>query len=129
MVDLLVYTLVSVGIFFLFIAAIGVVRMPDLYNRMHATSKAGTLGVGLILVAVAVFYQELSVAARALSALAFIILTAPVAAHALGRAAYLSGVKPCRDTYIDELAGHYQKNHKLESVEKPAPKSPSESNP
>ncbi|AWR85899.1 monovalent cation/H(+) antiporter subunit G [Meiothermus taiwanensis] len=117
MLEWLVYILVLVGVFFLFIAAIGVVRMPDLYNRMHATSKAGTLGVGLILVAVAVFYQELSVAARALSTLAFIVLTAPVAAHALGRAAYLSGVKPCEDTYIDELAGHYQANHKLESVD------------
>ncbi|MGK0618812.1 monovalent cation/H(+) antiporter subunit G [Meiothermus cerbereus] len=119
----LVYMLVLGGVFFLFIAAIGVVRMPDLYNRMHATSKAGTLGVGLILVAVAVFYQELSVAARALSALAFIILTAPVAAHALGRAAYLAGVKPCEDTYVDELAGHYQANHRLEPAEKPRPES------
>lgn len=117
MLEWLVYILVLGGVFFLFIAAIGVVRMPDLYNRMHATSKAGTLGVGLILVAVAVFYQELSVATRALSALAFIVLTAPVAAHALGRAAYLSGVKPCEDTYVDELAGHYQANHRLESVE------------
>ena len=119
----LVYVLVLGGVFFLFIAAIGVVRMPDLYNRMHATSKAGTLGVGLILLAVAVFYQELSVAARALSALAFIILTAPVAAHALGRAAYLAGVKPCEETYTDELAGHYRANHRLESVEKKSPES------
>ena len=119
----LVYILVLGGVFFLFIAAIGVARMPDLYNRMHATSKAGTLGVGLILLAVAVFYQELSVAARALSALAFIILTAPVAAHALGRAAYLAGVKPCKDTYIDELAGHYRANHQLDSVEKAGPES------
>lgn len=117
MLEWLVYILVLGGVFFLFVAAIGVVRMPDLYNRMHATSKAGTLGVGLILVAVAVFYQELSVAARALSTLAFIVLTAPVAAHALGRAAYLSGVKPCEDTYVDELAGHYQANHRLDSVE------------
>jgi multicomponent Na+:H+ antiporter subunit G len=119
----LVYILVLGGVFFLFIAAIGVARMPDLYNRMHATSKAGTLGVGLILLAVAVFYQELSVAARALSALAFIILTAPVAAHALGRAAYLAGVKPCEETYMDELAGHYRANHRLESVEKKSPES------
>ncbi|WP_027881963.1 monovalent cation/H(+) antiporter subunit G [Meiothermus rufus] len=115
MLDWLVYLLVSGGVFFLFVAAVGVVRMPDLYNRMHATSKAGTLGVGLILLAVAVFYQELSVAARALSGLAFIILTAPVAAHALGRAAYLSGVKPSEETYVDELAGHYRVNHQLES--------------
>ncbi|WP_337867445.1 monovalent cation/H(+) antiporter subunit G [Meiothermus sp.] len=129
MLDLVVYALVSVGIFFLFIAAIGVVRMPDLYNRMHATSKAGTLGVGLILVAVAVFYQDLSIATRALSALAFVILTAPVAAHALGRAAYLSGVKPCDTTFVDELAGHYQANHKLESVEETLPASNPESNP
>ena len=117
------YILVLGGVFFLFIAAIGVARLPDLYNRMHATSKAGTLGVGLILLAVAVFYQELSVAARALSALAFIILTAPVAAHALGRAAYLAGVKPCEETYIDELAGHYRANHQLDSVEKAGPES------
>jgi len=63
------------------------------------------------------------VAARALSALAFIILTAPVAAHALGRAAYLAGVKPCEETYMDELAGHYRANHRLESVEKKSPES------
>jgi multicomponent Na+:H+ antiporter subunit G len=119
----LVYILVLGGVFFLFIAAIGVVRMPDLYNRMHATSKAGTLGVGLILVAVAVFYQELSVAARALSILAFMILTAPVAAHALGRAAYLAGVKPCEDTFVDELAGQYRANHRLEPAEKNSPES------
>jgi len=123
MLDLMVYVLVSAGIFFLFIAAIGVVRMPDLYNRMHATSKDGTLGVGLILLAVAVSYWELSVAARALATLAFFVLTAPVAAHALGRAAYISGVKPSKDTYIDELAGNYRANHRLKSVEKTPPDS------
>ncbi len=110
--DWLVYLLVSGGVFFLFVAAVGVVRMPDLYNRMHATSKAGTLGVGLILLAVAVFYQELAVVVRALSGVAFIVLTAPVAAHALGRAAYLAGVKPAEGTHVDGLAEDYRANRR-----------------
>ena len=99
--------LVGVGVFFLIVAGIGIVRMPDLYTRMHATSKAGSLGVGLVLLAVAVYYHELGVVLRALAALTFLILTAPLGAHAIGRAAWLTGVKPTLDTDSHEIQGEY----------------------
>jgi len=92
-----------VGAASMLIAAVGVVRMPDLFTRMHATSKAGSLGAGLILLAVAVHYGDLGISARALATLAFILLTAPIAAHVIGRAAYFVGVPFWEGTLVDEL--------------------------
>jgi multicomponent Na+:H+ antiporter subunit G len=66
--------------------------MPDLLTRMHATTKAGALGAGLIMLAVAVHFAEAAVVARAVGVILFIMLTAPVAAHAIGRAGYFVGV-------------------------------------
>lgn len=80
------------GGFFCFVAGLGVLRMPDLYLRMHASSKAGTLGCGLILLAVAVRFDDVGIAARAVAAAAFLMLSAPVGAHMIGRAAYRAGV-------------------------------------
>ena len=87
--------------------AIGLLRLPDIYMRMHAVTKAGTLGVGLVLLAVAVFFGELGVVTRALAAIAFVLLTAPVSAHMIGRAAYLDDVPLWQGTLIDELQGKY----------------------
>ncbi|SDF76977.1 multisubunit sodium/proton antiporter, MrpG subunit [Limimonas halophila] len=104
------------GAVFVFSAALGLVRMPDVYLRMHAATKAGTLGSGLVLVGVAVWSGEPGVVLRALAAILFLIMTAPVAAHLLGRAAYISGVPLWRGTSIDELRGRYQgSEHRLRS--------------
>ncbi len=91
------------GAAFMLIAAVGLIRMPDLFTRMHATSKAGSLGAGLILVAVALYYGDLGISARALATIAFILLTAPIAAHVIGRAAYFVGVPFWEGTLMDEL--------------------------
>jgi multicomponent Na+:H+ antiporter subunit G len=91
------------GAFFTLVAAVGIVRMPDLMMRMHATTKAGTLGAGLMAVAMMFFFPEISVWTRALALLLFVILTAPVAAHMIGRAAYYSGVKLWDQSIVDEL--------------------------
>ncbi len=107
MSEWLVSALLLVGALLMLIAAIGVVRMPDLATRMHATTKAGTLGAGLMLAAVAVHFAEAGVVARALAGVAFIILTAPVAAHAIGRAGYAVGVPLWSGTVKDELKGCY----------------------
>lgn len=85
------------------IASVGVVRLPDLLMRMHATTKAGTLGAGLILLAVAFAFTDTAVSARVLTIVVFILLTAPVAAHIIGRAAYYVGVDLWKGTIIDEL--------------------------
>lgn len=98
------------GAAFTLLAAIGVVRLPDLYTRMHAASKAGAVGGGLILVAVAVLSQDASVSMRAVIGVLFLLLTTPVSAHLLARASYLSGYKPCNQTLIDELASNNEQN-------------------
>lgn len=101
--------LLLTGAFFCLTAAIGLIRLPDLYSRMHAATKAGTLGVGLPFLATIVHFGALEIATRALAGIVFFILTAPVSAHVLARAAYFAGVTPWRLTGIDQLAGHYRK--------------------
>jgi multicomponent Na+:H+ antiporter subunit G len=99
--------LVLIGSFFVFSAAVGVLRMPDVYTRMHAATKAGTLGSGVILVGVALVAVDTAVFLRALAAVLFLVATTPIAAHLLGRAAYISGVPTWEGTDFDELAGRY----------------------
>lgn len=80
--------LVLAGAFFCLVASIGILRFRDLFMRMHAAAKTGTFGAGLPLVAVAVALWDASTAIRALTTVAFLLTTAPIAAHLLGRAAY-----------------------------------------
>ena len=104
------------GSVFMLIAALGVLRMPDLLTRMHATTKAGVLGAGLTMVAVAVHFGTEPVIAKAVAVIAFLLLTAPVAAHAIGRAGYFMGVPLWENTQVDELKGRYdEKTHTLAS--------------
>ncbi|MEX0684585.1 MAG: monovalent cation/H(+) antiporter subunit G [Balneolales bacterium] len=91
------------GAGFMLIASIGVVRLPDLLMRMHASTKAGALGAGLIMLAVALIFGELAVSTRALTIIIFLLLTAPVAAHIIARAAYYVGIDLWKGTIIDEL--------------------------
>jgi multicomponent Na+:H+ antiporter subunit G len=99
--------LLSVGTFLLLVAGIGVVRLPDTFLRMSASSKASSLGAGCILVAVATSAAEFGVTVRALAGLVFLVMTVPVAAHMIGRAAYLSGVPLWKGTVQDDLRGKY----------------------
>lgn len=109
MQDILSGILLLAGAFFVLIAAIGLIRLPDLLMRMHATTKAGTLGAGLILSAVAVTYAQVQIIAMVIATIIFIILTAPVAAHMIGRAAYYVGIDMWPGTVVDELGEAYKK--------------------
>jgi multicomponent Na+:H+ antiporter subunit G len=91
------------GSLFGLIAAIGVLRLPDLYTRMHAASKTGTMGAGLMFAAIAVVAFDSAVILRAIAGFVFLLLTAPVSAHLLARASYLAGYKPGELTKIDEM--------------------------
>lgn len=93
----------ALGALFMLLAGVGMVRFPDLFTRMSATSKAGSLGCGLLLLSAALAAPDLGVAARALAAVAFVLLTAPVASHRIGRAAYALGVPLWKGTVVDEL--------------------------
>lgn len=82
------------GGIFVVIGAIGLNRMPDLFTRMHATSVSDTFGAGLMLVGMIVYAGFSLVSAKLLFLLLFLWFTAPIATHALARAALLAGVKP-----------------------------------
>lgn len=95
--------LILLGGFFCFVAGLGVLRLPDVLIRMHASTKAGTLGSGLILIAVAVFFSDTTTITRAVATILFLLITAPVAAHMIGRAAFRSKV-PLWNTTMEEGA-------------------------
>lgn len=112
-IDILLAIVVAVmlvaGGAFTLLAAIGVVRLPDVYTRMHAASKAGTVGSGLMLVASGLQAGEFSVLARALAGFVFFILTAPVAAHLVAKAAHSAGYRLSRGAVCDEMRDNTKK--------------------
>ncbi len=116
--ELLAAIFLLAGCLFMLVAALGVFRMPDLLTRMHATTKSGVLGAGLIMCAVMLFFGESSVTLKALAVMAFTTLTSPIAAHTIGRAGYFIGVPLWEKTLKDELQGRYgEQSHTLRSQE------------
>ena len=100
----IVALLLVLGALFMLLAAVGLVRLPDLYLRMSATSKAATLGASLVLLGAAVHFGTAAVAGRAVVIIVFLFLTAPVAAHTFGRAGYRRKSPLWQGTIADELA-------------------------
>lgn len=116
MFDLLSMVLLVVGAVFLFLAALGLLRMPDVFLRMSSTTKGATLGVGTMLVAAALHFGDLAVGVQALATVAFVLLTTPIAAHMIGRAAYFDGSPLFENIQVDELCDRYNAaTHALES--------------
>lgn len=99
--------LLLIGAIFMLLAAIGITRMPDVFTRMQPATKAATLGVGFMLLAVAFHFETVGASARAVAIITFVALTSPVAAHLIGRAAYVLGVPLYKGTEVDELGGCY----------------------
>ena len=94
--------LIIIGLVFDFFGCLGLIRFPDIYTRLQASAKCVTLGTCGILFGLFIFKGFTAIGIKALLCLTFIILTAPVSAHALARGAYKSGVKPCGRTVIDQ---------------------------
>ena len=116
MSEITIAILATLGAVFVLLAAIGLIRMPDTYLRISVTTKAATLGIGLILIAAAIYFSEISITSRVLAIILFIFLTAPVGAHLIGRASYFIGIKMWRNSVLDELEGKYKKStHELKS--------------
>jgi len=86
--------LLLLGSLFSIAAGIGLVRLPDVFIRMHAATKVGTLGSGLVLAGAAVHFAEPAVVVRCVLIVVFLVLTAPIAAHMIGRAALRIGIEP-----------------------------------
>ena len=103
--DYLIMVIITFGALFVLFAAIGIVRMPDLYLRLSVTTKAATLGVGMILISGAVYFSEPSMTTRALAVVFFLLLNAPVGAHLIGKASYFAGIPLWKKTVLDDIKG------------------------
>ncbi len=114
MTDLIIGILATLGAIFILLAAIGIIRMPDLYLRISVTTKAATLGVGLILVCLSLYFHNLPVGSRVVAIIFFVFLTAPISAHLIGGAAYFIGIPLWKKSLVDHLKGKYdKKKHRL----------------
>lgn len=108
MIDIIIIILASFGALFVLLGAVGILRMPDTYLRMAVTTKAATLGVGLLLLAAAFYFDDMATTTRVLAIIVFILLTAPVGAHLMGRASYIAGNKLWEKSVCDDLEGKYE---------------------
>ena len=90
------------GAVFLFLAALGLLRMPDVYNRMQAGTKATTLGSMLFLIGIAIVKPEWW--PKIVLLIVFIVFTNPISSHALARAAHFVGIPLADKTVKDDLA-------------------------
>lgn len=95
---------IFLGIGFDFFGVLGLVRLPDVYNRLQAATKCVTFGSAGIMFGVFILNGFNSFGFKALLGIAFIFLTSPVAAHVIARAAHRSGVPLAKQTIIDEYA-------------------------
>jgi len=104
MTDIIGYILIIIGILFNIFGCIGLVRFPDVYNRLQASTKCVTLGTILLLAGVALASGSGPMSAKAIICAVFILLTSPTAAHAIAKGAYASGVKLWEKSVIDKYA-------------------------
>lgn len=102
--EIVAAVLLVVGTLFTVVGSVGLVRLPDFYTRMHAPTKATTVGVSSILAAAALLLpgNALALAAKAALVIVFLFLTAPIGAHMMARAARHGGIRPMPGTR-DEL--------------------------
>ena len=118
MEEILSQVLMLIGASFMLIAALGLVRLPDLFMRMHSNTKSATLGVFFIMMGLSLHFGNFSIFVRALSVVLFFIITAPVAAQLIARASYFSGIPLWEKTLSDDLKGHYDmRTHSLHRTE------------
>jgi multicomponent Na+:H+ antiporter subunit G len=116
MKDIILMILSGLGALFILLAAIGLLRMPDYYLRVSVTTKAATLGIGLVLVAASIYFNDFSITSRAIAIVVFMFLTAPVGAHMISRASYINDIPLWDKSLVDDLKDQYDPNtHELKS--------------
>lgn len=103
--NIIIVALILIGAFLSLVAAFGVLRLPDVYTRNHAASKAATLGVLAVLLGTFLYFylEDGQVNSRVILGIVFIFVTSPVAGHLISRAAYNSGVKLWDKSVQDDL--------------------------
>lgn len=112
--------LIGIGLAFDFVGTVGLVRFPDMYNRLQAATKCVTLGTATLLIGAAVYTGLSALAAKAVLCAAFILLTSPVAAHAIARGAHIAGVRlwpgSTGDAYLHEREKQEMDHAKTETT-------------
>ena len=98
-----------IGLFFVFLGMLGLIRLPDVYNRLHSTTKIGTLGAFSVMLSILLKVGFNAMGLKAITVGLFLLLTAPVAAHMIARAAHRHGVDLCDNTIIDEYCETYER--------------------
>jgi len=105
--EVLILLVASIGVIFMLISAIGILRLPDVFMRMHASGKAATLGVSCVMLAAGIYYEHYFL--RMLLLIGLFFVTGPIAATTLARAVYrLSTTKAAVSLHYDELADQVQ---------------------
>lgn len=102
--DILAAAALLVGLFFMFVGALGVVRLPDAYNRIHAASKCVTLGLTGMLIAACFHIGTGPLVSKALATIAFTFVATPIGSHLLAKAAHHANLPLWARTLSDELA-------------------------
>jgi multicomponent Na+:H+ antiporter subunit G len=110
MTDIIGYILIVIGILFDIFGCIGLVRFPDVYNRLQASTKCVTLGTVLLLLGVAVVAATGATSGKAVICALFILITSPTAAHAIAKGSYASGVRLWENSIVDKYADQAEKN-------------------
>jgi multicomponent Na+:H+ antiporter subunit G len=116
MKEIVMISFMVLGTIFIFIAAVGLLKMPDVYLRMSSSTIAATLGVSSILIALAIHFSTFGITVHVIGTSIFLFLTVPVGAHMMGRAAHKARYQQWDKTLVDRLEGKYNtKTRKLES--------------
>ena len=120
MIEAVAWLLIGVGLAFDLFGAIGLVRLPDIYNRVQAATKCVTLGTCMILFGVFLHSGVNAMGVKALICMVFVLLTSPVGAHALARGAHISGVSlwegSVRDAYKEFREGRTEQGTDSEEL-------------
>lgn len=121
-VNVLIIILISTGVLFSAVTALGLIRLPDVYTRTHAASKSSTLGVLAILSGTFLHFWlvEGIFNTQMIIAIVFLFITAPVGGHLIGRASYVSGIKVAEETVRDDMEPAVKKKRKRFASKKPA---------
>ncbi len=101
---LLSIIIMMVGLFFLAVGVVGLLRLPDVYTRLHATTKCDTMGAGLVLVSLAL-QSEFMDGVKLVIIAVFIWITNPTAAHVIAKAAWVTGFPPIKKFDRDFIKG------------------------
>lgn len=107
------YFFLLLGVFDVLVGMIGLIRLPDVYNRLHATTKIATTGAFFVLLSILIYDGFTSFGLKAITVGIFLLMTAPVAGHVISRAAYHINIPPCEQTLFDSYCGKRQAKARL----------------